>query len=394
MTVVLSSAASVQLEILIKRGYSVVLGVMTIQLWVRQVSQREQLNSLSDIVLVLLLLSVLGVIISAWLGRANNLMLGIHGAVGLLAVLLTPAMSLDTLLTVLAFPGSGFHWVWSTVTLSAISVAAIFELRPPFWIYLSILLIASQIVQTSSSLGTTNLLGSLQGLSYVFFLVVAIAGMYSVVRYWSRGVDIANSVYLTSSIDRYKVDAVEKEDLRIDALIHDSVLHALLFAAAAKTPEERKASVTLARQASDKVRNFESSVRALGDTSSSSLFRSLSRAAQKISPGIKVSTYVVSSEFISNQAAQAITEASLQAIDNAIKHSNFTKLELKLNCPGAGLVTVHIIDNGRGFRPERVSKLRIGIRGSIVGRMDLVGGSARIKSIEGIGSTVSLRWPK
>jgi len=224
--------------------------------------------------------------------------------------------------------------------------------------------------------------------------VVGLAGMYSQVCSWVSQVDQANSALQASSIDKYKVNAVEKEDQRINALIHDSVLHALTFAIAAKTPKERQASVALAMWASEKIRNVEFSIALSGNTTSNALFRSLRKLAEETSPLIKVSRYLAVSMFITDQAAQAITGAALQAMHNAIKHSKFTKLELKLNSPSNGLVTVHIIDNGRGFRPERVSRSRIGIRGSILTRMNLVGGLASIRSSAGNGTTVSLRWPK
>jgi signal transduction histidine kinase len=397
MTELLSSAARGRLESLIRKGYAILLGLVTVQLGVRQVSQREHLTFLSDIVLVALFLSVAAVIVSAWVGRGNNLMLGIHGAVGLLAVVLTPAMTLDTLYPSLALAGSGHYWIWTNVSVSAVSVAILFGLRPPFWIYLSTLLISWQIMQTSVGGEARNFVGFLDALQdtfFVFFLVVGLAGMYSQVCSWAGQVDQANSALLASSIDKYKVNAVEKEDQRINALIHDSVLHALTFAIAAKTPKERQASVTLAMWASEKIRNVEFSIAVSGNTTSNALFRSLRKLAKETSPLIKVSRYLAVSMFITDQAAQAITGAALQAMHNAIKHSKFTKLELKLNSPSNGLVTVHIIDNGRGFRPERVSRSRIGISGSILTRMNLVGGLASIRSSAGNGTTVSLRWPK
>jgi len=390
MTGVLSSAASGRLERLVRRLYGGVLGVLTIELWINQVSQREHFNSLSDIVLVALLLSVLAVSVSAWLVRGNNLMLGIHGALGLLAVLLIPAMSLGTLSII----GHSHPWVWWTVGLSAMSVAIMSGLRPLFYIYLALLLLAWQIVRTSARGGDAGFVSVLQDSFFVFFLAGGIAGLTSVVRSWAGEVDRTNSIYLASAIKRAKVDAIEREDQRINALIHDSVLHAFLSAAAAKTPEEQMASVTLASQAANKISNIESTVAVSGNTTPNALFRALGKAALKASPAIQVSTYVAGSESIPSQAAQAITEAALQAIENAIKHSRFTKLELKLNSPATGLVTVHVIDNGRGFSLKRVPRWRIGISGSIVTRMDLVGGVAKIKSSASTGTTVSLRWPK
>ena len=58
------------------------------------------------------------------------------------------------------------------------------------------------------------------------------------------------------------------------------------------------------------------------------------------------------------------------------------------------MISVQIVDNGRGFRPDRVPRARLGIRGSIVNRMALVGGTAKITSILSVGTVVTLRWPE
>jgi signal transduction histidine kinase len=94
------------------------------------------------------------------------------------------------------------------------------------------------------------------------------------------------------------------------------------------------------------------------------------------------------------EAAQAITEATLQAIENAERHAKCTDLELKLNSSEASAISIQIVDNGRGFRPDRVPRARLGIRGSIVMRMALVGGTAKITSILSVGTVVTLRWPE
>jgi signal transduction histidine kinase len=52
-----------------------------------------------------------------------------------------------------------------------------------------------------------------------------------------------------------------------------------------------------------------------------------------------------------------------------------------------------VVDDGRGFNPERLPKDRLGIRTSIEARMRLVGGVASVISKPGAGTTVELRWP-
>jgi signal transduction histidine kinase len=167
-----------------------------------------------------------------------------------------------------------------------------------------------------------------------------------------------------------------------------------LFAAAANTPAERLASVSLAAEAVDSIEAIQTGAEPEGTTTPASLFLSIKKAALKLSPRIRVTMNSSGLDPIPMEAARAITEAALQAIENSERHSKSTVLELKLNSPEAAVISVQIVDNGRGFRPDRVPRARLGIRGSIVNRMAVVGGTAKITSILSVGTVVTLRWPE
>jgi signal transduction histidine kinase len=49
-------------------------------------------------------------------------------------------------------------------------------------------------------------------------------------------------------------------------------------------------------------------------------------------------------------------------------------------------------DNGRGFRPSRIPKNRLGLKLSIIGRMKSVGGRVFIDSSPGKGTNVIIEW--
>jgi signal transduction histidine kinase len=213
-------------------------------------------------------------------------------------------------------------------------------------------------------------------------------------RSWGAGLDQANSNYIARDLDRATITSYQLEDHRINALIHDSVLHALIFAARAKTRQEQRASAILAVGAADKITNIQSEMTVTGDVTVTSLLRALGQAARESLPDIRISRSHAGTELIPIQAGQAITQATLQAIDNAVKHSNFTTLDLLLDSPTPGTLSVQVIDNGQGFRLVSVPNNRIGISGSIVTRMSDVGGWAEIESALNAGTTVSLRWPK
>ena len=385
-----STAARGKLENLTRKVFAGVIAAMTLELWSKQVSQNLHFSGLADVIMGAVLIIVLAINVTAWLERGNNVMLAIHGLLGLLSVLLLPIMTLDT------FALSGFDtpWVWWYVGLASLSMAARCGLRASFLIYLSILLVAWTAITMFEPIGGASFAGALQGSVYVALLSIGFAGLATLMRNWADSVDEAHAGYLLGAIETARIDAIEREDQRVSALLHDKVLHTFLFAAAANTPAERLASVSLAAEAVDSIEAIHKGAVPVGTTTPASLFLSIKQAALRLSPRIRVTMHATGLDPIPMEAAQAITEAALQAIENSERHSNCTVLELKLNSPEVSVISVQIVDNGRGFRPDRVPRARLGIRGSIVNRMALVGGTAKITSILSVGTVVTLRWPE
>jgi signal transduction histidine kinase len=385
-----STAARGKLENFTRKSYAGILVFLTLELWSKQAAQWEHFSVLADVIMVLVWIIVLAINVTAWMGRGNDVMLMIHGFTGLLSVLLLPVMTLDTFAT----SDNHIPWVWWCLYSAALSMSLRCGLRVRLLGYLVILLTAWTAVSTFESEGRASLVEALQGSVYVALLAIGVAGVATLMRNWADDVDFANTGYLSSALERARVDAVEREEQRVSALVHDKVLHTFLFAAAARTTTEQLASVRLASEAVDSIAKIQAGAVPSGTTSPSSLFFSLRKAALRRSSRLRVSVYVSGSDPIPMEASQAITEATLQAIENAERHSRCTDLELKLNSPAASVISVQVVDNGRGFRLDRVPRARLGIRGSIVNRMALVGGSAKIKSAPGSGTVVSLRWPK
>jgi signal transduction histidine kinase len=235
---------------------------------------------------------------------------------------------------------------------------------------------------------------ALQDSVYVFLLGGAISSLIRLTRDGARRADQANSIAIASAIEEAQIDAAERERQRIDALVHDRVLNTLIVAANAKSSEEQ---ISVANAAADAIaslesaakdQEFDSKVTALG------LYRSLRKAALRASNDIEVEILSAGLAEIPADIAQAITQAALQAIDNAIMHSKADRIQLRLGSSTFKGLIVEVRDNGKGFMPDRVPKDRLGISTSIKARMDLVGGKAQVSSTPGKGSTVILSWAK
>ena len=74
---------------------------------------------------------------------------------------------------------------------------------------------------------------------------------------------------------------------------------------------------------------------------------------------------------------------------NAAKHSGAEEISVFVEA-GSGRVALYVRDRGAGFDPGSVADDRKGISESIRGRMERVGGTARIVSSPGEGTDVEL----
>ncbi|MBM7503998.1 sensor histidine kinase [Agromyces aurantiacus] len=90
---------------------------------------------------------------------------------------------------------------------------------------------------------------------------------------------------------------------------------------------------------------------------------------------------------------EALEAAVAQCLVNIARHAGVDEAELAVGA-GDGAVTVVVIDSGTGFDLDAVPDDRIGLRTSIRGRIEQEGGTARIWSRPGVGTTVLLSVPE
>lgn len=87
-----------------------------------------------------------------------------------------------------------------------------------------------------------------------------------------------------------------------------------------------------------------------------------------------------------------LVRATVQCVENARRHSGARGVEVVLGAEGGG-VSVLVVDEGRGFDPARLDEQRLGIRHSLMARLESVGGNAMVWSSPGNGTSVLLRVP-
>jgi Signal transduction histidine kinase len=92
------------------------------------------------------------------------------------------------------------------------------------------------------------------------------------------------------------------------------------------------------------------------------------------------------------ESSRALGLAAKQCLVNVLKHSGTAHAELAVYASSAD-VSVMIVDTGRGFDAERVAPDRFGLRASVQERIEEVGGSVKIFSTLGRGTSVMIRVP-
>jgi hypothetical protein len=90
--------------------------------------------------------------------------------------------------------------------------------------------------------------------------------------------------------------------------------------------------------------------------------------------------------------AEAVTHSVSAALANVSRHAGTGEAQVRLKTRDHGIV-VTVCDQGRGFDAAAVLVSRRGIRESLIGRMESVGGAAEVTSRPGEGTLVTLWWP-
>ncbi|WP_375387760.1 sensor histidine kinase [uncultured Amnibacterium sp.] len=90
---------------------------------------------------------------------------------------------------------------------------------------------------------------------------------------------------------------------------------------------------------------------------------------------------------------EAFLLAISECLENVRRHSGLTEATVTIS-EDETRVRALVTDNGVGFEPAAVPAGRLGFRESIVGRIEEAGGTARVFSAQGSGTTVVLEVPR
>jgi signal transduction histidine kinase len=222
------------------------------------------------------------------------------------------------------------------------------------------------------------------------FVIVALGWMFRAV---AVGVDSARGNAVASYTAVAASAAAEEERVAMAALMHDSVLAALIAAERADSDRARDLAVAMAREALTRLANTEAVVAQEGSddpVGTALIIAELRRVLSEMGADAIVEERGTAG-LIPGRAARAIVLAARQAIGNAIDHAAGRGLHVVVDGRGDEALTVMILDTGGGFDLDAIAEDRLGIRASMIARMAAVAGSVWIDSAEA-GTQVVLEW--
>jgi signal transduction histidine kinase len=221
-------------------------------------------------------------------------------------------------------------------------------------------------------------------------VIVSLGWMF---RSVAAGVDEARSKAVASYASAAAGAAAEEERVAMAALMHDSVLAALIAAERADSDRARDLAVAMAREALTRLANTEAAVAQEGSddpVGAAQIVAELRRALSELGADAVVEERGTGG-LIPGRAARALVLAARQAIGNAMTHANGRGLHVIAEGRGDDGLTVTILDTGPGFDLDAIGEDRLGIRASIIARMAGVAGTAAIDS-DSSGTRVALGW--
>jgi signal transduction histidine kinase/phage shock protein PspC (stress-responsive transcriptional regulator) len=255
----------------------------------------------------------------------------------------------------------------------------------------------SEWVQQSS--GVASVFRILAGLGLV---VVAAVYFITQERGWGALVDIASAsaialigaalilgpwiASLISDLSRERRERVRSQERAdVAAHLHDSVLQTL--ALLQRNAGDPATVAALARRQERDLRSWLYGDESTGGDTLAAMLRSAADAVED-AHRIQVEVVVVG-DAAGSTAVAALAQAAREAMVNAAKHAGVDRVDVYAEVAGKTAM-VYVRDRGQGFEPDRVADDRMGIRTSIVGRMERHGGSVSVRSAPGQGTEVML----
>lgn len=344
-----------------------------------------------------LMFSVFGslavMILTCLIGRGVRVAAGVFAIVYVLALFAWPAATAGFAPQLLPGASTGEPWIWYLLNLATLAavLAFAFPLQIVWTVLAPVLFGIVRLIQVDFS--SAYLSAVALDVSFALILGGVILTLGWLFRSVAVNVDETRAKAVASYTKAAAADAAEQERVAVAALMHDSVLAALIAAERASTPRERTLAATMAREALTRLANTEQDAHEGTDEpwDAATLAGSIADAALELGVDIDVQRDIDPDDApIPGRVARALSLAATQAVANAIQHAGAAGLRVAVSA-AEGCVRVEVRDAGDGFDLDAVPDDRLGIRASIVARVAAVGGEADLETGPH-GTVVRLTW--
>ena len=202
--------------------------------------------------------------------------------------------------------------------------------------------------------------------------------------------DASNARQGAQAVELAARQASTRAQHEANSFIHDHILSALI--AVANGLPDRAALRDSARQALD---SLSAGTTVASPVATRTLLNDVAGRVGVMAGDIRTDVVLTREHEIPSEVAQAITEATLEAVRNSLRHAGSDDApvtrRVTLTSDACG-ISIEVSDSGCGFDPAVAGRGRHGVSGSIIARMQDVGGRATVESAPGEGACVTLRW--
>jgi signal transduction histidine kinase len=277
-------------------------------------------------------------------------------------------------------------WIWYLVNIATLAAVLAFPLP-------------LQVVFTALAPLMFGLVFLIQGgFARDVWIAVGLDVSFALILGWlfrsvAANVDETRARAVSSFAAAAAADAAEQERVAVAALMHDSVLAALIAAERGVTPRERALAAAMAREALTRLANTEQEAEEGSDepVGVDAIAGQIESGARELGAELVVERRIgPNPPPVPGRVARALVLATTQGVANSLQHADGEGLAVRLDAADSS-VRIEVRDTGKGFDVDQVPDDRLGIRASIIARVAAIGGSARIDS-GAPGTTVRLEW--
>lgn len=221
-----------------------------------------------------------------------------------------------------------------------------------------------------------------QARSVVIAMLIILTGVAVIVTPWV--------VRLWQDLDTERHERIRSQErAELAAHIHDSVLHTLTLIQ--RNAHDTREVQRLARSQERTLRTWLYQPRADPDQTFAAAIRETAGEVED-DHGVPIEVVCVGDTGLDEPLGAAL-QAAREAMVNAAKYAEAPSVSVYAEVEGDE-IAIFVRDRGKGFDLDQVPADRMGVRGSIIGRMERNGGKATVRTAPGEGTEVRLEIKK